>query len=251
MKTVVVALGGNAILPAGKAGTIKQQTSAVKKTVKTISKLIKQGWRVVITHGNGPQVGNIMIQQEKGKKVVPMMPLDICDAQTQGLIGYLIQRELENQLKKDKIKKEVVTFITQILVDGKDRAFKDPTKPIGPFYSDKEVKKLKKKFKMIKQKGKGWRRVVPSPKPKKILEVDEIKYLVSKGRVVIACGGGGIPVVKRRGLHIGVEAVIDKDRAAQLLASELKADLLLILTDVDCVYLNYKTRKQKKLVWIL
>ena len=149
MKTVVVALGGNAILPAGKKGTIVQQTSAIRETVKAISSLVKDGWKVVITHGNGPQVGNILIQQEKGKKTIPMMPLDICDAQTQGLIGYLIQRELENQLSKDKMKKEVITLITQIIVDRKDPAFKNPSKPIGPFYSTKSKKYVPKLFNVI------------------------------------------------------------------------------------------------------
>jgi len=242
MKTVVIALGGNAILKAGQRGTILQQTASLKKTVKAISKMIQQGWRVIITHGNGPQVGNILIQQERGKRLVPMMPLDVCGAQSQGQIGYLIDRELENQLRRDGINKKVVPIVSEVLVDVKDKGFKNPTKPIGPYYSKKLLK-----YKMVKQKGKGWRRVVASPKPKKIMEINEIRDLIGKGRIVIACGGGGIPVIQKGKNMIGVEAVIDKDATAQLLAKQVKANLLLILTDIDYVYLNYLEKNQKKL----
>lgn len=218
---IVVALGGNAVIRYDEKGTLKQQLHNVLETAKHIADLVAIGHTVCITHGNGPQAGNLLLEQ-------PGMTLDIIGAETQGQIGYMLELALENEFRKRKIMKDVVTVITQVLVDAKDQAFKNPAKPIGPFYKQK-----KKGMKHIE--GKGWRKVVPSPMPLKILEIEEIKQLL-KTAVVIACGGGGIPVVKKGGQLKGVEAVIDKDLAGQLLANGIKADLFLILTDVPHIY---------------
>lgn len=227
MKTAVVALGGNALIKPNEKGTLKQQIKRIDQTISHLRGLSKR-YRLVLTHGNGPQVGNILIQQ-KSIKEVPSMPLDVCDAMTQGQLGYLIQKSIQNILNK-----KAVTIITQILVDKNDKAFKKPTKPIGPYYKEKIERD------MIKE-PEGWRKVVASPKPKQIIEIEQIKSLI-KNHIVIACGGGGIPVIKEKELR-GVEAVIDKDYATELLASQIKADLLIFLTDVDSVYLNYGSKK--------
>jgi len=234
MKIAVVALGGNAILKSNEKGTFRQQLRNINKTVKQLRALLKT-YRIVISHGNGPQIGNLLIQQERAKREIPPMPMDVCDAMTQGQIGYFLQMSLRNQLKKP-----VATVVTQILVDKKDPAFKKLTKPIGPYYS-------KKIFKNMVKLPEGWRRVVPSPKPKKIVEIEGIKNLVKKGVIVIACGGGGIPVVLKKRKLAGIEAVIDKDYASQKLATALKAETLILLTDIDCVYLNYRQKNQKSL----
>jgi len=223
MKIAVVALGGNALQPSNERWTYEGLERNIKKTVLHLKPLFAK-YKVVITHGNGPEVGNLLIQQQSTKKV-PAMPLDVCDAMTQGQLGYLLQRSVRNNLKK-----KAITVVTQIEVDKKDKAFKNPTKPIGPFYK----KKIERQ--MVRQKH-GWRKVVPSPRPKRIIEIDEIKYLIEKGYTVIACGGGGIPVANGKGL----EAVIDKDYSTQLLATQLKADLLIFLTDTDYVYFDYGT----------
>jgi len=234
MRIAVVALGGNAILKSDEKGTFQQQLRNINRTVKQLRLLLKK-YRIVVTHGNGPQVGNLLLQQEKSKQKIPPMPLDVCDAMTQGQIGYFLQMSLRNQLKKP-----VTTVVTQILVDKKDPAFKKPSKPISPYYS----KKLSKN--MIKEEE-GWRKTVPSPKPKKIIEIEGIKNLVKKGVIVIACGGGGIPVVLKKGKLTGIDAVIDKDYASQKLATALKAEILILLTDIDYVYLNYGEKDQKPL----
>lgn len=234
MKIAVVALGGNAILTPDERGTVKEQVRDIKKVVNQLKVLLKK-YRVILVHGNGPQVGNLLIQQEKTKREIPPMPMDVCDAMTQGQIGYFLQKTMRNQLKKP-----VVSVITQILVDRKDTSFRNPSKPIGPYYSKKIMKNMIKEME-------GWRRVVPSPEPKKIIEIEEIKTLVKKGFIVIGCGGGGIPVVMKNGKLTGVEAVIDKDRASQKLAAQLKAECLIFLTDVDYVYLNYEKKNQKPL----
>ena len=231
MKTAVVALGGNAVITPKEKGTIDQQINHINQTVSHLRNLSKK-YKLVLTHGNGPQVGDLLIQQEKGKPEVPAMPLDVCDAMTQAQLGYLLQNAVQNILKQ-----KAVTIITRILIDKRDKAFKKPTKPIGPFYKEKFDKYMVKEVY-------GWRRVVPSPRPKKILEIEQIKELVKEGYIVITCGGGGIPVVEDGGLQ-GIEAVIDKDYASEILASELKADLLIFLTDIDHVYLNYGEKNQK------
>lgn len=218
---LVVALGGNAVIRYDEKGTLRQQWHNVLETAKHIAGLAAAGHMVCVTHGNGPQAGNLLLEQ-------PELTLDIIGAETQGQIGYMLELALENELKRRKIKKSVVTVVTQVLVSGKDPAFKNPAKPIGPFY--KQRKKGMKHF-----PGRGWRKVVASPMPLKIVEIEEIKQLLKKS-IVIACGGGGIPVVKKGNRLAGVEAVIDKDLAGQLLACGIKADVFLILTDISGVY---------------
>jgi carbamate kinase len=234
MTVAVVALGGNAILKSNERGTAREQINHVNESVKQLDVLLKK-YDIVIVHGNGPQVGNFLIQQEKAKDKIPPMPLDVCGAMTQGQIGYFLQMSLRNILKKPAI-----SVITQVLVNKKDPSFKKPTKPIGPYYS----KKIKKN--MIKELA-GWRRVVASPKPVEIIEAKEIRTLIEKGYIVITCGGGGIPVILKKGKLVGIEAVIDKDFAAQKLASQLKAECLIILTDVKNVYINYCRKDQRPL----
>jgi len=241
-KRIVVALGGNAILRSHEKGTIEEQQRNVEETCKRLASMITQWYQVVITHGNGPQVGNILIQNEAGKDRVPAMPLDVCGAESQGLIGYMIQRSLRAELLRLGKTRTVASLITQVRVDEDDRAFRHPTKPVGPFYSrDYAEKEMKLKGeRWVEQKGKGWRKVVPSPDPKEIVEREAILNLIDSGVVVIACGGGGIPVVRRgEGRLEGVEAVIDKDLAAQRLAQDIGADLLLILTDVESVMIRF------------
>ncbi|QLJ52411.1 MAG: Carbamate kinase [Candidatus Fermentimicrarchaeum limneticum] len=242
MKTLVIALGGNMLLRKGESGTFDAQLENAKRTAKRIAGLIERGYRVVITHGNGPQVGNILIQQEKGRDEVPAMPLDVCVAESQGEIGYMLQRALRAELIKRGIKRPVATIVTQVRVDENDAAFKNPTKPIGPFYSKQEAAKLSKKTGALfkEDAGRGYRRVVPSPKPREIVEKDAVRRMIKGGVIVIASGGGGIPVVKRGNRFRGVEAVIDKDLAAAVLAEDVDADMLIILTDVKAVFLDYR-----------
>jgi len=241
-KRIVAALGGNAILRSNERGTIEEQLANVKETCTRLASMITQWYQVVITHGNGPQVGNILIQNEGAKDTVPAMPLDVCGAESQGLIGYMIQRSLRGELLRLGKSRTVTSLVTQVVVDENDRAFQHPTKPVGPFYGrDHAERQMKtKKEQWIEQKGKGWRRVVPSPEPREIVEKEAIRNLIDSGTVVIACGGGGIPVVKAaEGYLKGVEAVIDKDLAAQCLARDIEADILLILTDVQSVMLRF------------
>jgi len=247
-KKAVIALGGNALVKKNQKGTIYEQFANTRKSVKSIVKMIKNGWDVVVTHGNGPQVGAILLQNKIAKGLTPAMPLGICVAESEGLIGYMIQQCLSNALKKEKIDKSVITLITQIIVDPNDPSLTNPTKPIGPYHSDTEAIQLQKDgFKVIKQSS-GWRMVVPSPDPKYIVEGEIIKKMLEDGIIVIASGGGGMPVVEREdgGLD-GLEAVIDKDLAAERLAEAVGAELLLILTDVEHVFLNFDTQEQKPL----
>lgn len=246
-KIIVVALGGNAILQPDERGTYQEQINNIKIAVAEIVKLIKKGYKVVLTHGNGPQVGNLYIQNSLAGEVVPSMPLDVCSAKSQGLIGYSIQQEMENELKKNKIDIPVGTFITQVLVAANDPAFKNATKPIGPFHTKKEAELLiqKTSFIMKEDRNKKWRRVVPSPRPISIIEKEIIKNNIDNGYIIIAAGGGGIPVIKNENEIYGVEAVIDKDLTACCLAIDIGANFLLILTDVDKVALHYNTPKQK------
>lgn len=248
-RTCVVALGGNAILPSKSSEMVAEQLRIIERTMEHIATLIEKGWHVVLTHGNGPQVGNILLQQEMAKDIVPQMPLDVCGARTQGEIGYLAQKALRNILKRKKLGASVVTLVTQVEVNEKDPAFSNPTKPIGPFYEEKDVPKLRQKgFVIIEDSGRGWRRVVPSPKPLHIVEKDALKDLIKAGAIVITCGGGGIPVIrKKNGSLSGTEAVIDKDLCACLLAKEVGADLLLIVTGVDRVALNFGKPNQRLL----
>ncbi|RKL61347.1 carbamate kinase [Thermoanaerobacteraceae bacterium SP2] len=249
-RTVVVALGGNAILSHGQKGFWEEQLHNVNKTAQQIISLISKGYHVVVSHGNGPQVGNIYLQNQISKEVVPPLPLYACGAESQGYIGFMLQQSIKNMLAKNGIDKQVVTLVTQVLVDKNDEAFKKPTKPIGPFYNREEAMQIKKtqNIEMIEDGGRGWRRVVPSPKPLEIIEKDVIKNLVSDGVIVIASGGGGIPVIKdEEGNLKGIDAVIDKDLASALLASELDAEILLILTDVEKVCINYNKPDQREI----
>ncbi|WP_304131824.1 carbamate kinase [Ignavibacterium album] len=255
-KTAVVALGGNALLRGNEVGTIQQQEKNTYDTCINLIKLLKQDYNIVITHGNGPQVGNIMLRNEAGYNTykIPKMPLDICVADSQGGIGYMIERQMKNILTENKIRKNVVTLVTQVLVDKDDPAFENPSKPIGPFYLKEEADLLARinnfVFKEDARK-RGWRRVVASPQPKDIINKKIIKELVRKGNIVIAAGGGGVPVYqdKDKMLH-GVEAVIDKDLASALLAYEIEADEFFILTDVPKVYINFNKPNQQQLDFI-
>lgn len=250
-KTVVVALGGNAILQPGQKGTFEEQYGNVHRTVEQLAAMVLSGnWRLVITHGNGPQVGNILLQQDAAKAVVPPLPMDVCGAESQGFIGYMIQQAFHNVLAHaGRGDIPVATIVTQVLVDKADPAFENPTKPVGPFYSAEEAKRLQaeKGWHVVEDAGRGWRRVVPSPDPKAIVEREAIRILVENRAIVVASGGGGIPVLKEDGTYRGVEAVIDKDLAGERLAEDVGAAVFLILTDVDRVRLNYKRPGEKVL----
>ncbi|HHF58785.1 MAG TPA: carbamate kinase, partial [Thermoplasmatales archaeon] len=237
-----------ALIKPGQKGTIYEQFANTRETVKSIVKIIEDGWDVALTHGNGPQVGAILLQNQAGRDLVPPMPLGICVAESQGLIGYMIQQCLSNALRKEGIKKDVVTIVTQVLVDDNDPAFENPTKPIGPYFNEEQaLKLLKDGYRMTKQKN-GWRIVVPSPDPKAIVEAEVIRKLLDSGVIVIAAGGGGMPVVEKEGWGLdGREAVVDKDLSAERLAEAVGADVLLILTDVSYVYLNYGSEDQEPL----
>jgi len=243
VKTIVIALGGNAILQAGQKGTLPEQLENVDVVCRHLTKIISTGhYRVVITHGNGPQVGNVLIQNEAASSLVPPMPLDACVAATQGTIGYIIQQTLANHLRAAGLEHRITTVLTQVIVDEDDPAYKRPTKPIGPFYDLGKMEELQrdKGWDMIKVKNRGCRRVVPSPAPLDIQEARIISDMLDSGEIVIAVGGGGIPVVREgdRSLR-GTEAVIDKDLAAAKLAAIISAETLMILTDVEQVMLNY------------
>jgi carbamate kinase len=252
-KIAVVALGGNALLRGNENGSIQQQEKNTYDTCLHLLHLLKQDYNIVITHGNGPQVGNIMLRNEAGYNnyKIPKMPLDICVADSQGGIGYMIERQIYNLFKDYKIRKNVVTLITQVLVDKDDPAFQNPTKPVGAFYLKEEADLLTRVNNFVFKEDprkRGWRRVVPSPKPKEILNKKVIKDLVKKGNIVIASGGGGVPVYRSEDKKLyGVEAVIDKDSASALLASEIGADAFFILTDISKVYINFRKLDQKAL----
>jgi carbamate kinase len=244
----VVALGGNAIIPAKGKGTIEEQRDVTTGTMHQVAELILSGRNVIVTHGNGPIVGNILERNEAVRDRIPPMPLDICGADSQGGIGYMIQQILKNELVGIGVDKQVVSLVSQVIVDKDDDAFHKPTKPIGPFYSKQESDELNAlKGWVMKEDsgGRGFRRVVPSPTPREIVESSTIAGLLSQGIVVIAVGGGGIPVISNGGILAGVEAVIDKDRAASVLAGGLSAERLIILTDVDEVCVNWGKPEQK------
>ncbi len=247
---VLVSLGGNAILKHGQKGTAEEQAANVENTAKHLVNLLRRGERIAITHGNGPQVGNILLQNEIAKNTLPPMPLDVCGAESQGMIGYMLQRAIQSELGSRGPNLQVTTLITQILVDTKDPAFHNPTKPVGPFYTEGESSTLEKSkgWQMINDSGRGYRRVVPSPTPLDILEKETIIQLFEAGSVVISAGGGGVPVIRDNdGMVKGVEAVLDKDRTAALLARILAVETLLILTDVEKVYINYGKPEQRAL----
>jgi carbamate kinase len=248
---VVAALGGNAILQPGQKGTYEEQLANVKKTAKHLANMImSKKYQVIITHGNGPQVGAILLQNDAGQATynVPAMPMDVCGAESQGLIGYMIQQSLrEIFVENGRPDIPVATVVTQVIVDKNDPAFKNPTKPVGPFYTEEIAKKLakEKNWTVINDAGRGWRRVVPSPDPKDIAEKEAIRALIDAHVVPIVSGGGGIPVVEENGKLRGVEAVIDKDLAGERVAEAVDADVLLILTDVDGAAINYRKPGEK------
>lgn len=249
-KVAVIAIGGNSLIKDKDHQTVPDQFETTRQTCVHIAGMIEKGWDVVITHGNGPQVGFILLRSELASNVLHTVPLDSCGADTQGAIGYMIQQSLYNEFKKRKIDKQATTVVTQVVVDKNDIAFKNPTKPIGPFYNEKKAKEYsnERNWSIMEDAGRGWRRVVPSPIPLEIVERDAIKSLIDKGFVAIAVGGGGIPVVKdENGNLYGVEAVIDKDYASGLLANSINADLFLISTAVEKVALNFGKPDQKDL----
>ncbi len=248
-KRVVIALGGNAILQRGQRGTYEEQMENVTKTAVQIADIIEKGYEVVITHGNGPQVGALLLHMDAGQSVhgIPAQPMDVAGAMTQGQIGYMIQQALKNELERRGIKRHVVTVVTQTLVDANDEAFQKPSKPVGPFYDEETAKKLAKEkgWVVVEDAGRGWRRVVPSPDPKELIEAEAIRNLVENGFIVIASGGGGIPVVRIDNRLEGREAVIDKDLAGERLAETVKADIFMILTDVNGAAINYGKPNEK------
>jgi carbamate kinase len=249
-KTFVIALGGNSILRAKEKGTAEEQYENLDRTAVQLLDLLGSGNRVVITHGNGPQVGNLLLADEAAKNVVPPMPLDVLGAQTEGYMGYMIQNTLANHLRQAGAPHNITTVVTQVIVDKNDPAFKDPSKPIGPFYDANTAEQLRqeKGWDIIEDSARGYRRVVPSPIPVNIQQARIIKSMLDAGEIVIAVGGGGIPVVREDNRNLrGIEAVIDKDYASARLAIEIDADVLFILTAVEYVYRDFATPHQKAL----
>ena len=247
MRTLLVAIGGNSLIRAGEKGTIAEQSANARRTAAAVVGLIREGHQLVITHGNGPQVGADLLRSERASDQVPGLPLDVCGAATQGEIGYLLAQSLQNELHRAGLSVPVVSVVTQSLVSRDDPAMRRPTKPIGPFYSqtDAEERRRAMGWEIVEDAARGYRRVVPSPDPSMVVEVKVIRALMDSGVLVVACGGGGIPVVDDDGELHGVEAVIDKDRASALLAVELGMDLFAISTDADFVYLDYKKPAQR------
>jgi carbamate kinase len=249
-KTIVIAVGGNSLIKDEKHMSVQDQYAAVVETAGHITDLVEQGFRVVVTHGNGPQVGFILLRSEYSRGILHEVPLDSIGADTQGAIGYQIQQAMHNEFHKRGLKQSAATVVTQALVDKNDPAFQKPTKPIGQFYKKEQAddRMRTEKWTMVEDSGRGWRRVVASPKPVRIIEADAIKRLVDEGFVVIAVGGGGIPVVEdEQGNLRGAAAVIDKDHASAVLAKEISADLLVISTAVEKVCLNFGKPNQKTL----
>jgi len=250
-KRAVLALGGNAIIMPGQKGTITEQFKNTRDSLKGIVELINQGYQLAITHGNGPQVGNMLIQQNAGiEKGIAPLPLGVLNAATEGTMGYMIEQSLQNSLKKNNIKSDVITILSQVVIDKNDPSILSPTKPVGPFYTKDQAEMCQKEFgwSMVEDAGRGYRQVVPSPLPLDIIPFKIIKHLVESNDIVIACGGGGIPVyIDDNGSYEGVDAVIDKDFASALLANKIDADLLVILTGVDRVSINFGKPDQKEI----
>ncbi|MEA4894981.1 MAG: carbamate kinase [Oscillospiraceae bacterium] len=246
---LVIALGGNALQTKNSAPTAEAQLEVVKSTCEHIAEISNLGYEMAIVHGNGPQVGRMVLAFEAAKDIVPPMPFDVCGAMSQGYIGYHIQQALKYAINKRGNNYPVVTIATQVIVEKNDPAFENPTKPIGPFYSEEEANKIasEKGYVMKEDSGRGWRRVVASPLPRRIVEIDAVKKLWDS-TVVVTCGGGGIPVVENAdGTLEGVAAVIDKDYAAELLAEQVDADILMILTEVEKVAINFGKPNQENL----
>jgi len=252
MKTALVALGGNSLIRPEDEGTADEQFEMMGKTCEELADMIEEGYDLVLTHGNGPQVGNILLQNEIASDVVPVMPLDVCGAQSQGQIGYMFQQTLKNKLKERGIDRDITSLVTQVEVNEDDPAFEKPTKFVGPTYTEEEAEKLRKeKDWIIKETSSGsYRRVVPSPEPKRIVESEIIKDLVFSGEdsyIVISAGGGGVPVISKKRRLKGVEGVIDKDRASAVLADDINEDFFIMLTNVEKVYLNFGEEDEEEI----
>jgi len=246
----IISIGGNTLIRKGEKGTIEEQFEHTEKCMAYIAKMASQGKRIVITHGNGPIVGNIVIRNEAAKDIIPPMPLYICNADSEGGIGFMLQQALYNQLEKLNAHRDVATIVTQVVVDKNDPAFSKPAKPIGPFYTKEEAERIKqqKGWTIHEDSNRGYRRVVPSPKPLKVIEADIIKRLAMDGVIVIAAGGGGVPVVEvNEGKLQGIDAVIDKDLTTAVLANAIGAETFIDLTQTDSVYINYGKQNQKPL----
>ncbi len=247
-RSALIAVGGNSLIRAGEKGTIAEQLANARRTAAAIVALLRDGYRIVVTHGNGPQVGAALLRSERASDLVYAQPLDVCGASTQGEIGYLLQQSLRNEITACGLDVPVVSLVTQALVSPTDPAMQHPTKPVGPFYSRAEAEQKQRQFgwTIVEDAARGYRRTVPSPEPCEIIEADVVRRLMRSGTVVVATGGGGIPVMQTPNGLRGVEAVIDKDRASALLASQLEVELLVISTDTDSVYLDYKKPLQRR-----
>ncbi len=247
-RVALIAFGGNAMLPETSRGGQREQVKNAEQAARLMVHVVRKGYELIIVHGNGPQVGNLLIQMEEAVTKIPPYTLDVCDAMTEGSMGFMLERAITNELRRNSIDKDVATLVTQVLVDRNDPAFDHPTKPVGPFYTEYRARQLRKdkSWTMVEDAGRGWRKVVASPRPIDVLPKYVIRDLVQAGRIVIAAGGGGIPVILNgRGVYEGVEAVIDKDFTASLIAREAGVDLFVILTGIDRVYLDFGKPTQR------
>jgi carbamate kinase len=247
-RIALIAFGGNALLPENERGLQEEQMRNAKQAARLMVHIVRKGYELIIVHGNGPQVGNLLIQMEEAVTKIPPFSLEVCDAMTEGSMGFMLEKAVVNELRTHSIDKEVATLVTQVVVDKDDPAFASPTKPVGPFYTRYRAQALakEKKWTMVEDAGRGYRKVVPSPKPIDIVPKWVVRDLVCAGRIVIAAGGGGIPIIiNGRGLFEGVEAVIDKDYVSSLIAREVKVDLFIILTGIERVFLDFATPQQR------
>ncbi len=248
---VLVALGGNALISKGEKGTVEEQERNAERICGKLMTLVERDYNIVITHGNGPQVGMQILKNDLARDELPPMPLDVLVAETEGSMGYFLQNAFLNHLMRRDIRRYVVTVITQVVVDRDDPAFEHPTKPVGMFYSEEDAKRLQESagWKMVEDAGRGWRRVVPSPKPQKVVQRFMIRHAAQEGNIVIAAGGGGIPIwIDENGDFRGVEAVVDKDLSSAVLATHIKADLFIILMPLPRVYLNFGKENQRPIL---
>ena len=247
-ETLVIAIGGNAILKEGQRGTVEEQFANVSACCGPIVDLYDKGYRIILVHGNGPQVGNILLQVEAAADTVEPQTIDLCGAQTQGQLGYMLQRAVHNTFNEKGVDGKITSVVTQVIVDRDDPAFQNPTKPIGPFYTEERAREIQQENPgavLKEDAGRGWRRVVASPKPLRIIERDSVRSLLDQGHIVVSGGGGGIPVAMEGDRYIGVEAVVDKDLVAAIIARDLSADKLVILTGVDQVFVDFGKPTQR------